>query len=321
MPSISVMRAHPVAYLAPTLTSMVVQAFQTGLFFDLSIKFWSRAHREHKLIRTVVGFVSVVLTYQMIATFTSLWRLDVVHFGDWKEQFVLTGPDRMESAVMAALASPIQAFLIRRCWMLTNKNSLILVLLSSLLLSTIALSVYLCFAMFSLSLSHPQSSALPVNGPYIWNLILTAVLDFTLTSILSIFLWRSRSDVYTRRVRRTIRRVILISWEAAALPAVCALLAAILRILMGHSNYWSLFFRAIIGKFYAISLLTTLNSRSDFRRVEHVQGPSTPYQVATLPRTSIAEEGFANSTSSPAQDSSGGESSLQKTVAPDSDIV
>ncbi|KDQ51748.1 hypothetical protein JAAARDRAFT_497795 [Jaapia argillacea MUCL 33604] len=320
MASTSILQAHPVAYLAPTLTSLTVQAFQSGLVFDLSIKFWSRSHMEHKLINMMVIFVFVIATYQTIATFTSLWRLDVVHFGDWTEQFVLTWPDRLQSAVTAALSSPIQVFLIRRCWLLTNKNSLVLDLLSSLLSSTIGLNIYLCFAMFSLSLSHGPRSTLPIDQPYNWSLILTAVLDFALTSILFIFLWHSRSDVFTRRVRRTIRRIMLISWEAAAIPAICAVLSALLYITMGRSNYWSLFFHANLGKFYAISLLITLNARADFRKSHCVERPVTPRRVVGNPPFSIGDSLQTNVSSSVHHDL-GEEPSSPKDIYLESNMV
>ncbi|KDQ51743.1 hypothetical protein JAAARDRAFT_40763 [Jaapia argillacea MUCL 33604] len=312
----AVMQAHPVAYLAPTFTSLTVQAFQTGLIFDLSITFWSRADREHKWIRVMVAFASVVAVYQTIATFAAVWRLDVIHFGDWSEQLVLTWPDRIQSAVTAALASPIQTFLIRRCWLLTNKNFVVLLLLSSLLLSTIGLSVYLCFAMFGLSLTHHgRTTSLPLNAPFIWSLILSAVLDLTLTSILFLFLWRSRSDVFTRRVRRTIRRIILISWEAAALPAICAVLAAVLYIAMGASNYWSFLFQAILGKFYTISLMITLNSRSELRETNRVKRPAPLQAVARIP-LSIGEEALQTTVSSAVHDISGGDLSASKDMYP-----
>ncbi|KDQ62014.1 hypothetical protein JAAARDRAFT_204385 [Jaapia argillacea MUCL 33604] len=316
MSYIAALQAHPVAFLAPTLTSLTVQAFQTGLLFDLSVQFWARADQEHKLIRTMVAFVSVVAIYQTTATFASLWRLDVAHFGDWNEQLVLTNPDRLQSAVTAALASPIQAFLIRRCWILTNKNSPLLVFLSSLLLSTIGLSVYLCIAMFTLSLARGRTSTLPLNAPYIWSLILSAVLDLTLTVVLFVFLWRSRFDAFSPRVRRTIRRVVLISWEAAALPAVCAVLAVLMYTTMGTHNNWTLFFHAILGKFYAISLLVTLNARADLRRSNRVQVlQPAPRAEAHLP-VSIRDEGLHISISSPAHHDASGDSSTPKDSYP-----
>ncbi|KDQ49486.1 hypothetical protein JAAARDRAFT_42910 [Jaapia argillacea MUCL 33604] len=269
---------------------MFIQSFQTGVLVDLSVKFWPRAHRESLAIRIMVIFVSVVAFYQTAATFYVMWQNNVVHYGDWTALLVVTWPDKLQNLETASLASPIQAFLIRRCWMLTNKSWLALVPLIGLLLVTIIANIVQTAAMFELyfpSNGSPPHIKISFIQSFVVGLVSTAVLDVALTIILLTILWRSRSSIYSRRFRRTIRRLILISWEAAVLPSSSATISVLLFIILGNSNFWYLFFHAILGKLYAISLLITLNARLD----QHDDRPPTRLTEIqlSLPPTGIRD--------------------------------
>ncbi|KDQ49488.1 hypothetical protein JAAARDRAFT_74696 [Jaapia argillacea MUCL 33604] len=297
MSFVSTIQSHPVAFLAPGFTSMAIQSFQTGVLVDLSVKFWSRAHRESLAIRFMVAFVSVVAFYQTAATFYVMWQNNVVHYGDWTALLVLTWPDKLQNLVTTSLAFPVQAFLIRRCWMLTKKSWLALVSLTGLLLVTIIANILQTAAMLELYVTpggSPPHFKLPYIQSFVVGLVSTAVLDAVLTIILLTTLWRSRSSIYSRRFRRTIRRLVLISWEAAVLPSSSATISVLLFIIFGNNNFWYLFFQAILGKLYAISFLITLNARLD-QNDDRPPPRLTEIQL-TLPPTGIQD--IVNSQSS-----------------------
>ncbi|KDQ49956.1 hypothetical protein JAAARDRAFT_42444 [Jaapia argillacea MUCL 33604] len=255
---------HPVAYMAPGLASMIVQSFQTGWLVELFCDFLSRSHRETLTIRVMVVFVTLTAIFQTITAFLSAWRIGVVHFGDWTEILQEKWPDKIQTLMTASLAAPFQAFLIRRCWMVTNRSWFVLVPLTALLFVTTSLKIYQTIAMFGPyrpSQDGLPTTVLPSTKSLILGLILSAVLDISLTTIIFTVIWRARSCIYSRRFRRTIRRVVLVSWESAAVPSACAVTSALLYIIWGEKSAWYLFFQAILGKLYAMSFLITLNAR------------------------------------------------------------
>ncbi|KDQ57283.1 hypothetical protein JAAARDRAFT_688885 [Jaapia argillacea MUCL 33604] len=261
---ITQLQQHPSKYLGPLVADAIVQSLQTGLLVDMSISFWNRSRHESPQVKYTVGFVSIVALYQTATVFYAHWHIFVQNFGVWPVIIELHWQDRIQSIVTAALASPIQCFLIRRCWILTDKSWLILVPLVALLLANIALSIYVAVAMFSM--------VIPPMGPPIYlipvidlNLILTAVLDISVTTIILTSLLRARGSAYTRHFRRILRRLISMSWEAAVPPSLCALLAAIIYMVNEGGNYWFLFFQAILGKLYAMSFLIILNARASLQ--------------------------------------------------------
>ncbi|KDQ58588.1 hypothetical protein JAAARDRAFT_78268 [Jaapia argillacea MUCL 33604] len=287
---LSQIQEHPGSFLGAYLADLVLQAFQTGLLVDLSLKFWRRSHNESVGTRVLVAYVMFVALFQMGISFYSTWRVSVVHFGDWvgficslmiwvddeyrphlKFQMVLitlVWPDKLQGLMTVALSSPVQAFLIWRCWILTRKSWVVLIPLVSMLLASVISALYVSVGIFTIWFpTHgPPMTSIPVNTPFVLSLILTAALDFAITTTLLFFLSRSRSDVYSRRFDRVFQRLIMLSWEAAVAPCGCAIIAAVFYVVYGNDNFWYLFFRAILGKLYAMSLLITLNSRAKLRR-------------------------------------------------------
>ncbi|KDQ58131.1 hypothetical protein JAAARDRAFT_34945 [Jaapia argillacea MUCL 33604] len=265
------MKEHPSSFIGAYVANLLVQAFQTGVLVDLSMKFWSYAHHESRTMRLTVAFVSAVALYQTGVALYSGWRIFVLGYGNWQSLLTLEWPDRLQSLVTTALASPIQAFLIWRCWILTNKSWITLGGLSSLLVAAVASSIYLVYGVFTISVTPDGSGIRGQNSIFsLWEitLILSAVLDISVTTILLVFLLRSRSNVFSRRFRRVLFRLIMISWEAAVLPSACAMAAALSIATMngGFTNFWYLFFQAILGKLYVMSLLITLNTRANLRK-------------------------------------------------------
>jgi len=111
----------------------------------------------------------------------------------------------------------------------------------------------------------PSSDAVTVEVNYILSMVFSAAMDVTLTTFLTFFLFRSRSSAATNRFRKVLYGLIAITWESALPPCVCAIATLVVFVRWAEHNYWNLVFQAILGKLYVISLLFTLNSRTDLR--------------------------------------------------------
>ncbi|ETW85086.1 hypothetical protein HETIRDRAFT_448320 [Heterobasidion irregulare TC 32-1] len=107
-------------------------------------------------------------------------------------------------------------------------------------------------------LTQPPVGKIPIDVPF-----LPAFLDVAVTGILLTFLLRSRADIYSKRFRRVVTRLMIVAWEAAIPPCACAVTALVTYFTLVNVNYWDLTFQAILGKLYVISLFVTLNGRAD----------------------------------------------------------
>ncbi|KAJ8469210.1 hypothetical protein ONZ51_g9147 [Trametes cubensis] len=118
----------------------------------------------------------------------------------------------------------------------------------------------------------------------------TLAMALSLTSILSVSLWRTRTGL--RHLDRTLTHIIFITFESAALPTACMLASAIVfsiratcaaraaaseadfnrdteAAMLAQTLHLDLFFAILTGKVYTLGILRTLNSRTQFRAGMH----------------------------------------------------
>ncbi|KAI0940120.1 hypothetical protein AcV5_001314 [Taiwanofungus camphoratus] len=87
------------------------------------------------------------------------------------------------------------------------------------------------------------------------------VLALSNTSILSVSLWKTKTGL--SYLDKTLKHIIGLTWETAALPCLCMVVAAGLYSSrqMTKVRHLDLFFIIASGKFYTLGILRTLNSR------------------------------------------------------------
>ncbi|KAI0321309.1 hypothetical protein OF83DRAFT_344596 [Amylostereum chailletii] len=259
--------ARPADILGPNVIAMFFEALETGFIIAQSIRFWERSVREPPWLLGTVAFVTVVALFQTAAGMADFWRVYVANYGDFAEVLTFGWPQLAQSTVTMLMAAPVQVFLIWRCWTVP----LVLLLAASVVSSIIVTAQ--CFTinfvgLFPTDGQTPSSMGAALSTPFILSLVMPAVLDIALTTILLTFLLRSRSNVYTKRFRRILLRLIIIVWEVAVPPSACAITALVTYIVLSNKNFWDLAFQAILGKLYVISLLVTLNARFDIAMSE-----------------------------------------------------
>ncbi|TFY53248.1 hypothetical protein EVG20_g10204 [Dentipellis fragilis] len=234
-------------FLGPTAVATFIEAIETGVLFSQSVRFWGRAETEPFVIKLLVAFVSLVAFFQTGGAFYTAWRIYVVNFGNWAAALNPGWPERIQSVITALMATPVQAFLIWRCWNILNRRHIILIPFTAALLGSLGTSIAVTTFVvnFNFLVAYGPNALPPqklvVSTPFILSLILPACLDIAVTAILLTFLLRSRANVYTRQFRRSNR------------------------------NFWDLTFQAILGKLYVISLFVTLNGRADITAAQHAR--------------------------------------------------
>ncbi|KAI0761471.1 hypothetical protein BD413DRAFT_485951 [Trametes elegans] len=281
--SLAGLEAHPGRYLGPQFVSLTLEAIQTGILINQSLTFWERAERELNVVRTLVSFVTIVAFLQTSLRFYTSWRTFVERFGDWISSVLFIWADKIQSTTTVLMATPVQAFLIWRCWTLFNRNLPVLVLLVTLLLAQLVASVVVTVQTFHVTFgvvpeAEVEAGPLPkVPVCHISFSIVGAILDILVTGILLTFLARSKQNVMSSRFRRILRRLTVLIWEAALPPCVCAVMTVLIYISLVDVDYWDLTFQAILGKLYVISLFVTLNGRAELQ-----DGPAPGFSTNRL---------------------------------------
>ncbi|TFK50132.1 hypothetical protein OE88DRAFT_1661703 [Heliocybe sulcata] len=267
-------KANPASYIGPGLVSTFLQAVLTGVLYGQSVKFWSTSHGEKPIVKYLVAFVSLVALYQTAAAFWDTWQAHVTFYGDWVNVVNFSWPIRTQNVITMVMSCPVQMFLIWRCYVLSNRRLLTLLPLGILLLGNVVVSAVTTAMVFDFDFIAPlrgpvaplpSSVGISVEINYTLSMVFSAVMDVTLTTLLLIFLFRSRSSVATQQFRRVLYSLIAITWESALPPCVCAITTMAVFICWAEHNYWNLVPQSILGKLYVISLLFTLNSRADLR--------------------------------------------------------
>ncbi|KAJ8091676.1 hypothetical protein PM082_020911 [Marasmius tenuissimus] len=105
--------------------------------------------------------------------------------------------------------------------------------------------------------------------------VLGAVSDLGITTALSFYLWSSKSGM--RRTDAIVNRLILFCVRTGSLTTACAILSLI-TISVFPNTFVYITFYSTLARFYSISLLATLNARSELRN----QTSGTTHSLANV---------------------------------------
>ncbi|KAH9077733.1 hypothetical protein EDB83DRAFT_1509094 [Lactarius deliciosus] len=257
--------------LGPGIAGLFIQGIESGLVFaHFSQWFCARdLSKSHVVDTTIVIFVTVVGLAQSGIYFASAWTTYVQRFGlfllpDWND-YVHPIPNLLISA-------PVQALMIRRCYILVGKNMFIVTLLVLLLVASTAVQLWSIISIVKLLTVIPAENILPsfqgigINWPYFMSLLLPTFLDLVLTGVLLHYLIRTKKRVYTEYARKWISRFANIVWQSALPPTFCTICLSVFYVLystMRQTNVqiWSTVIQATIGKLYVLSLFYMINAR------------------------------------------------------------
>ncbi|KAI0797003.1 hypothetical protein C8Q75DRAFT_221125 [Abortiporus biennis] len=252
---------------AGTTGLIVLQAFFEylcqGVIFTQAVKFFKRSEEDTIYLRTYVIVLVLLGCLETAISSYKVWVVAVFQRHWWTSNLYNTN-----FFINALICTTCEVYLIRRCWKMTKKNIWVLAILSALaiiaLIGNISLEVEA-----RMSLGMPPQYLDPLRtGCWsfpVW-VYASLALEIALTTTLSVALWRSKTGY--SYLDKALRNIIGITWESAALPCMCMIVAATLYF-VGEKSYnarhWDLFFVLCTAKFYMIGLLRTLNSRVKLR--------------------------------------------------------
>ncbi|KAI0321328.1 hypothetical protein OF83DRAFT_346193 [Amylostereum chailletii] len=257
----------------PRIVDIFLQALQTGWVAAQFLRFCSEINKYSLTIRSIVVFVSAVALFQTSSVLYAAWINFVVLRDDPLSSLSPIWPDKIIPLEVMLMATPVQGFFAWRCYYILDQSRAVLIVFITLLVTSSASAICATYDVFQIRVPIPTgptttpSIIRQVYPSYAVALILPAVIDIVITSILLTFLMRTLHGVHTRRVRRLVVRLIALSWQAAAPPCVCAIVACSLYMWISFTHarsFWDVPFLSFPGKLYVSSLYVNLQSGSIF---------------------------------------------------------
>ncbi|EJF62402.1 hypothetical protein DICSQDRAFT_58862 [Dichomitus squalens LYAD-421 SS1] len=241
------------------------QGAQWKRFSRQAIKFYDRCQGDPMTLRVYVFLLVFFSIVQTVFESYIVWLVTI-------DIYPILPTEPLWNAVICTLC---ESYLIRRCYKVTGRNIAVLLILSALsATSFVAVLILVSIrdrGTYSdgpayTQLLHASTYAYPL---WVYSQLVTAI---SLTSILSVSLWRTRTGL--PHLDRTVACIIFLTWETAALPSICMLVSGIIfsiRDAQGpgksvvERSHLDLFFAILTGKLYALGLLRMINSRTKFR--------------------------------------------------------
>ncbi|KAI9433971.1 hypothetical protein H4582DRAFT_959850 [Lactarius indigo] len=287
-PPPSVSTPSQASILGPGLVGILIQGIETGLVLAQFSRWFFRPGRgKSTVLSAVVIFVTVVGLVQTGLCFASAWCKYVERFGmtlrpDWE--------DIVQSIPTYVISFPVQALMIERCYWLGKKNMFITIPLVLLLVASVIMTSWSIFLMIHYLTTFAQEDwvRLPqtvgILWPYMISLLLPSVLDLALTGILLHYLTRTMKRVYASHQRKLITRLVIIVWQSALPPTLCAMCTFVLYLLLTTTprmavQFWFPVVQAMIGKLYILSLFYMINAPF----LQPYERPTTLISTLTLP--------------------------------------
>ncbi|KAK7447102.1 hypothetical protein VKT23_013760 [Stygiomarasmius scandens] len=230
-----------------------VSCVQTWFYYD-------NYRNDHAALKYLVFFVWLFDTIHQILVVHVLYMYTIAHFGDFDNLNNILWSLYIEVLFCAFTGFLVQSFFAHRIWQF-KKNYFLMVLILVLILGELVTSVAYVAQGFAQGLDtsdklrHLKGLSMTVN-------VLAAAGDVVISAAICTMLSSSKTGfTWSNHV---INRLMLFSINTGLLTSICACLSLVL-ILVLPNTLWYFTFYFIIGRFYANSLLATLNAR---RRIQ-----------------------------------------------------
>ncbi|KAH9057615.1 hypothetical protein EDB87DRAFT_1017820 [Lactarius vividus] len=227
--------------LSPGIVGLFIQGIETGMVFSQKLAIWLslQGRSEHRFITILTVFITTVGLIQTAVYFLSTWRIYVEHYG---EPVIPSWTERVHIFLTVLVSTPVQSLLLWRCYYILKRNMCFIIPLVLLLLSAVALGIFDTVWLLMRTYGWGRSSHL---HPFWTLLILTHLAP-------------GKKRVYADQAVQWISRLIIIVWQSAIPPTVCAIgffLTYILshRLHPGEKQMWYPTLHAVIGKLYVLS--------------------------------------------------------------------
>ncbi|KAI0005156.1 hypothetical protein BJV74DRAFT_329486 [Russula compacta] len=251
---------------APILIEGILQPLCQGIIFAQAARYWECPLNDTVRMKLYVLTLVGLSLLQTMFTGYKLWYI-FIYLKHWS-----TSPIVWADLFLNGLICTVcEVSLLRKCWKVTKRRSWVIVPLAFLLITIFIANMYLTVAL-GVGSKHGSVNDSPLKAQHsflakfsfnYW-IFGSLVLDVTITSILMVYLWHSRTGV--DNLDKALNHIITVTWGSAAVPSVFQIIAVSLyNSDSGESRHLVLFFLLMTGKFYTLGIMRSLNSRPDLR--------------------------------------------------------
>ncbi|KAJ2930327.1 hypothetical protein H1R20_g6781, partial [Candolleomyces eurysporus] len=238
--------------IAAILFCGITQA-QVFLYFKLYPK-------DRVFIKLLVVFIWMLDTLHSAFITTALWDHLISNFGNAQRIDHVPWSLALTIAITAVLTFSVHCFLIYRIYQLSRRNIFIAVPLGMMACARVS---FACLTTAKLvQLRSLEVFVSQFTWSFTTGLTISTVLDIFITVLLC-YLLRSRQKQYSS-MNRVLDALILYTFESGALTMAATLVCLITWLTMPE-NLIFMGLHFVISKFYANSLLTTLNTRAKLK--------------------------------------------------------
>ncbi|KAF9568998.1 hypothetical protein CPC08DRAFT_284333 [Agrocybe pediades] len=252
----------------PILLDGLIQSFLLGTIVNQAFKYLMDYRDDSKKKRV---FVIAVITLSFLQTMLEdykAWRTLILH-RKWSTSQI----EWSDLFLNGCICWLCEGFYIKRSYKMMGRSKWVLVPLAVLSMIIMAANFYLAVAMGIAFRTLEGTDDTLADSRFILPSTIVAfslwifgslVLEMTVTILLMLSLWRSRTGL--READKTVVKVIHITWESAVLPSICMVVAVgLYHAAPRIGDHLVLFFVLLTGKFYTFGMLRTLNSRQNLR--------------------------------------------------------
>ncbi|KAI0053735.1 hypothetical protein FA95DRAFT_481768 [Auriscalpium vulgare] len=276
----------------PILTEGLLQALCQGVVFAQAVKYWESPLDD---TRRMKAYVTLLVFLSLLQTSVTVYKLTLVLV--LKREWSTSPLNWADLFLNGLICSTCEVFLIRRCWKLTGKMLWVLVVLAFVWITAFVANVHLAAEIGSGAKSEiANNDPLKTNRffPTVFSfnywIVSSVVLDVTITTILTVWLWKSKTGY--NYLDKALKHIIGITWESAAIPFVSMVIAVTLyQSQFSRGGHLVMLFILMTGKFYILGIFRTLNSRGKLRERMH----SNPFARQSLSDVNWDQEPVTNS--------------------------
>ncbi|KAI0307027.1 hypothetical protein B0F90DRAFT_1622129 [Multifurca ochricompacta] len=249
----------------PILVEGALQALCQGVIFAQAARYWECPLNDTMRMKSYVLTLVGLSLLQTMLTMYKLWYI-LIYLEHWSTS-PLVWADLFLNGLICTVC---ETSLLRKCCKapVTKKKKWVILPLGFLLVTIFIANIYLVSVPLSTNSSRltyrMQTVALGAKLSFNYWIFGSLVLDVTITSILMVWLWHSKTGL--DNLDKALNHIISVTWGSAAVPSAFQIIAVSLyNSRSEESRHLVLFFLLMTGKFYTLGILRSLNSRPDLR--------------------------------------------------------
>ncbi|RDB20391.1 hypothetical protein Hypma_012528 [Hypsizygus marmoreus] len=249
----------------------------SGIIITQVIVYFNTFPDDSRRVRALVVFLWCLDILHMSLIWATMWNYFIAHFGDLDYIDIIPWSFSLTILFTGITTITVQWFFIHRIFLLSKRNWFLTIPLLCLSIARLVSAIVTTAEMFVLrSLAEFKRT---VGFLFTLGLAILSGTDILITISLVFLLYRSRTGTPSS-INHVINSLILYTFETATLTCVGAIASMICWLTM-ETNLVFLGVYFVISKFYAISILVTLNARQSHRRERSSSLSHRPLQLDT----------------------------------------